>query len=235
MTRCSICDNGMFMEAVVALCVTAVACLCAAYHLMEEDIINRQKTMRKKRKVIYGSSFFTDQVIEQWAHIPVNVNARRQANPQELDDESPSFMSPSTQAGLDDGSEGDAVESSMHMMGEAASQLGGSNAVGSWHQGGKRTTRSRNTKVLNETMSVIATTMVRLVQAIEWIHYVVDEEALVQKIEDLEGADETTRILALEFLSDNPTKRKTFMQLTTNERRGFFISRHLPDYDGCKP
>ncbi|KAF8404708.1 hypothetical protein HHK36_009596 [Tetracentron sinense] len=101
---------------------------------------------------------------------------------------------------------------------------------GSSHHSGKRTKRSKNIEAVNETVGVVAHTMGRLAEAIERIHNVVNDEALVQKVEELEGVDEATRVIALEFLNDNPSKAKTFMQLSSNERRSFFIFRHLSDY-----
>ncbi|KAF8396361.1 hypothetical protein HHK36_017978 [Tetracentron sinense] len=92
-------------------------------------------------------------------------------------------------------------------------------AEGSSHQGGKRTKCSKNIEAVNETMGVVTHTMGRLAEAIKRIHNVVNDEALVQKVEELEGVDEATCVMALEFLNDNPMKEKTFMQLSSNERR----------------
>ncbi|KAF8379719.1 hypothetical protein HHK36_029165 [Tetracentron sinense] len=166
-----------------------------------------------------------DQATGQWARIPSDVNARRQMETQEPSDGSFPMMQP----GFDDYTEGDGVDSFPY-MGRTSSRPVESNTTGSSHHSGKRTKRSKNIEAVNETMGVVAHTMGRLAEAIERIHNVVNDEALVQKVEELEGVDEATRVIALEFLNDNPSKAKTFMQLSSNERRSFFIFRHLSDY-----
>ncbi|KAF8376656.1 hypothetical protein HHK36_031678 [Tetracentron sinense] len=166
-----------------------------------------------------------DQATGQWARIPSDVNARRQMETQEPSDGSFPMM----QSGFDDYTEGDGVDSFPY-MGRTSSRPVESNTTGSSHHSGKRTKRSKNIEAVNETMGVVAHTMGRLAEAIERIHNVVNDEALVQKVEELEGVDEATRVIALEFLNENPSKAKTFMQLSSNERRSFFIFRHLSDY-----
>ncbi|KAF8407143.1 hypothetical protein HHK36_006269 [Tetracentron sinense] len=87
---------------------------------------------------------------------------------------------------LDDYIEGDGIDSSPY-AGRRSLRPVESNTTGSSHQGDKRTKRSKNIEAVNETMSVVAHTMGRLVEAIERIHNVVNDEALVQKDEELEG------------------------------------------------
>ncbi|KAF8394241.1 hypothetical protein HHK36_020448 [Tetracentron sinense] len=166
-----------------------------------------------------------DQATRQWACIPSDVNARCQMETQEPSDGSFPMMPPNRQPGFDD-----YTEDSSPYVGRTSSQPVESNTTGSSHQGSKRTKRSKNIEAVNETMGVVAHTMRRLAEAIERIHNIVDDEALVQKVEELEGVGEATRVIALEFLNDNPMKAKIFMQLSSNERRSFFIFRHLSDY-----
>ncbi|KAF8391560.1 hypothetical protein HHK36_023866 [Tetracentron sinense] len=128
----------------------------------------------------------------------------------------------------------DGIDSSPYVV-RTSSRPMESNTTGSSHQSGKRTKRSKNIKAVNETMGVVTHTIRRLIEAIEPIHNVVNDEALVQEVEKLEEVDEATCVIALEFLNDNPTKAKTFMQFSSNERRLFFIFRHLSDYGIRRP
>ncbi|KAF8392275.1 hypothetical protein HHK36_022617 [Tetracentron sinense] len=156
MARCSKCDDGMLMEAVIALIIFLQA------HPDAKGMRGKLIEMLNELSIVCGA----DQATGQTSSRPME-----------------------------------------------------SNTIGSSHHSGKRTKRS-----------VVAHAIGRLAEAIERIHNVVNDEALVQKIEELEGVDEATSVIALEFLNDNPMKAKTFMQLSSNERRSFLIFRHLSDY-----
>ncbi|KAF8394245.1 hypothetical protein HHK36_020452 [Tetracentron sinense] len=105
-----------------------------------------------------------------------------------------------------------------------------SSGVGPSQKSGKQTTHSRNTKLLNNTLGKVATTMGEIATAIKLSHNIVDEDEMSQIVDEMEGLDDTTRVLALEYLNDNPTNAKTFMKLKTDAKRSFFLFRHLSDF-----
>ncbi|KAL6989763.1 hypothetical protein U1Q18_015514 [Sarracenia purpurea var. burkii] len=172
----------------------------------------KQIEMYDELKIVCGNY----QAPSRWARMTGDMNGSRQTEFKNYEEDSASFLSPSSEDVSD--TDGTETESSSRQTEYAQMPAGSPEVpfVQPLRQGPKR---PRGSQALQDAMLAVASSIRHLADAFEQSKNTIDAPQLLQAVMEIDGLEEAKQMYAFEYLNADPIKARAFMTYNARMRK----------------
>ncbi|KAF5952429.1 hypothetical protein HYC85_010373 [Camellia sinensis] len=172
----------------------------------------KQIEMYDELKIVCGIY----QAPSRWARMTGNTNGSRQTEIKNYEDDSASFLSPSSEELSD--TDGTETESSSRQP-EYAQMPAESQDIPFIPPLRQLPKRARGSEALQDAMLAVASSIRHLADALEQSKNTIDAQGLLQAVMEIDGLEEAKQMYAFEYLNADPIKARAFMAYNARMRK----------------
>ncbi|GFS38963.1 hypothetical protein Acr_00g0060530 [Actinidia rufa] len=173
----------------------------------------KQIEMYDELKIVCGNY----QVPSYWERMTGNMNGSRQTEFRNYEEDSASFLSPSSEDQSD--TDGTETESSTRQPEYPQMPTASQEAPLIPEPLRQAPKRPRGAQALQDAMLAVASSIRHLADALEQSKTTIDAPQLLQAVMDIDGLEEAKQMYAFEYLNADPIKARAFMAYSTRMRK----------------
>ncbi|XP_052192342.1 uncharacterized protein At2g29880 [Diospyros lotus] len=171
----------------------------------------KQIEMYDELKIVCGNY----QAPSRWARMTGNINGSQQAEFKNYEEDSASFLSPSSE----DPSDTDGTETESSTRQPEYSEPADSQEAPFIPPLRQLPKRARASEALQDAMLAVASSIRHLADAIEQSKNIIDAPELLQAVMEIDGLEEAKQMYAFEYLNADPIKARAFMAYDERMRK----------------